>query len=546
LDLTEKMRLMERFIPKRKSSSNTSAALSNPGSTLPPLDQMMPKSEAGIYAYPLQQILNHHQDILARIKDLIFGPKEEAEELFKAYYLPAIQTYAAYVHLLPASENHHHNNIGGLLCHGLEAGHRALNKVVLYGRNPALNILTGQEARDAIPCFELAIFLAGLTHDAGKIITDMRIYSSNEGLEWNPYAQSLVDWMASNRISKYYVQFRPEREHKEHQQFSSSLMLDTLLDKKAKAYLHAGYERIMPMMHQALMGLGNEYANPIQKHMQYGDEASVATNLKKFGHSQSAATHARVPVCQHVLDAARRLVASRQWCVNTPGHPVWIMDNAVYICWQAGSRDIISLLAQDNIEGIPRNPQTLADILIDHGIAIAAHEDLPGKQFWYIAPDAVQQGDKKVTLQAMRIHESYGLLNPLPDSVPGSVYKDYQDSILETGPAEELAEVELILPEQFIAPSTQTAQSQTQQKVSATVSHTEKVAVEQFIQALQIDHPPFRTIRVNGKLYTPRRSAEEMFRVQNISATRLLQLIQQHQLLEIITHDGRKYIGAPR
>lgn len=538
------MRLMQRLIPKRKSSSNTSAAISTTDSTLLPLAQMMPKSESGIHAYPLQQILNHHQDILAKIEDLIEAPKEEAEELFNAYYLPAIQTYAAYVHLLPASENHHHNNIGGLLCHGLEAGCRALNQVVLYGRNPALNILTGQSARDAIPRFELAIFLAGLTHDAGKTITDMRVYSSHHGLEWNPYAQSLVDWMISNRISKYYVQFKPGREHKEHQQLSASLMLDTIVGKQTKAYLHAGYARIMCLMYEALMGLGNEYANPIQKYMQYGDEASVATNLKKSGHSQSAATHARVPVCQHVLNAARRLVASRQWRVNTPGHPVWTLGEALYICWQAGSRDIITLLEQDNIEGIPRNPQTLAYILIDHGIAIAAHEYLPGKQFWYIAPEALQQGDKKVSLQALRLHESYGLLNPMPDSVPGSVYTGYQDSNFETGSGVEPAEAELILPEQFISPSTQTTQPQ---NASASVNHAETVAVEQFIQALRIDHPPFHIILANGKPYAPRRSAEEMFRAQNISATRLLQLIQQHQLLEMITHhDGRKYIGAPQ
>lgn len=541
------MRLMQRLLPKRKSPRNTSAPLPNPAPALPPLEQMIPKSESGIYAYPLQQTLNHHQDILARIKDLIEAPKEEAEELFNAYYLPAIKTYAAYVHLLPASENHHHSNIGGLLCHGLEAGYRALNKVVLYSRNPALNILSGQSARDAIPRFELAIFLAGLTHDAGKIITDMRIYASDQGLEWNPYTQSLMNWMISSGINKYYVQFRPEREHKEHQQFSASLMLDVILDRQTKAYLHAGYARIMPMMYEALMGLGNDYTNPIQKHMQYGDEASVETNLKKIGHNcPAAATHARVPVCQHVLNAARRLVASRQWRVNTPGHPVWIMDDALYICWQAGSRDLISLLDQDNIEGIPRNPQTLADILIDHGIAIAAHEDLPGRQYWYISPGAVQQGDKKVSLQALRLHESYGLLNPMPDSVPGSVYTDYQDSDFETGSGVELAEAELILPEQFIAPSPLTTQPQAPKKAPTSVSHAETVAVEQFIQALRIEHPPFNTILANGKRYAPRRSAEEMFRAQNISATRLLQLIQQHQLLEMITHDGRKYIGAPQ
>jgi hypothetical protein len=406
--------------------------------------------------------------------------------------------------------------------------------------------LSGQKAHDAIPCFELAIFIASLTHDAGKVITDMRVYASNHVGEWNPHKQSLVEWIDSSGIRKYYVQYKPEREHKQHQQFSASMILDSLLGKETKAYLHAGYEGIMPMIYEAVLGLGNEYSNPVQKHLEFGDEASVGSNLKKFVHGQGAAIHARVPVCEHVLSAARRLIASKQWQINTPGHPVWILDDTLHICWQAGSRDIIALLQQDNIEGIPRNPQTLADILIDHGIAIAAKEDLPGRQYWYISPDAVQQGDKKVSLQALRLHESYGLLNPMPDSVPGRVYTDYQDAEQKTGADDQPAEAELILPEQFIAPSPLTTQPQAQKKAPTSVSHAETVAVEQFIQALRIEHPPFHTILANGKRYAPRRSAEEMFRAQNISATRLLQLIQQHQLLEMITHDGRKYIGAPQ
>ncbi len=39
---------------------------------------------------------------------------------FEALAMPVLWRYAAFVHLLPASETHHHRGAGGLLRHGLE------------------------------------------------------------------------------------------------------------------------------------------------------------------------------------------------------------------------------------------------------------------------------------------------------------------------------------------------------------------------------------------------------------------------------------------
>ena len=41
---------------------------------------------------------------------------------FNNYLRPVLQNYAQFVHLLPASENHHHWDIGGLLRHGFNRG----------------------------------------------------------------------------------------------------------------------------------------------------------------------------------------------------------------------------------------------------------------------------------------------------------------------------------------------------------------------------------------------------------------------------------------
>ena len=54
---------------------------------------------------------------------------------FDRLYMPVLRKFAAYAHLLPASEKHHHDAQGGLLSHSLEVsvGATRASSAFLYG-----------------------------------------------------------------------------------------------------------------------------------------------------------------------------------------------------------------------------------------------------------------------------------------------------------------------------------------------------------------------------------------------------------------------------
>lgn len=65
---------------------------------------------------PLDKILATQAELIEKVRNSLGFTVDD----FNRLVLPVIQRYAAFVHLLPASESHHHRGAGGLFRHGLE------------------------------------------------------------------------------------------------------------------------------------------------------------------------------------------------------------------------------------------------------------------------------------------------------------------------------------------------------------------------------------------------------------------------------------------
>src|SRR5690606_34767029 len=130
---------------------------------------------------------------------------------------PVIKRYAEFVHLLPASEAHHHRGAGGLLRHGLEVGFWAaqfsLGQVFPYDGPPR-----NKRAHELRWLF--AAFVAGLTHDLGKPLSDMEITTAQGESVWPPYIESLEGWANRVQAERYFVRWRSTRVHKRHEAFT--------------------------------------------------------------------------------------------------------------------------------------------------------------------------------------------------------------------------------------------------------------------------------------------------------------------------------------
>ncbi|MBL4606215.1 MAG: TraI domain-containing protein [Pseudomonadales bacterium] len=317
-------------------------------------------------------------ELITRIKGALrFNPVE-----FDEIVAPVIERYAAYVHLLPASETHHHRGAGGLFRHGLEVGFWAAQKAEAHqfclGESP-------KNRRDNEPRWQFAAFLGGLLHDVGKPLSDVAVTDMGGKTEWNPYASSLADWTQQEHVEHYFLRWRDKR-NKRHEKFSM-MNLDQIITPKAKSYLNAPGPHIMEALLEALVGTGASEA--LTQLVMWADQESVRRDLVNQRLDVDEYAYG-VPVERFIFDALRRLVGITK--VNEPGAFIWRLENGVFLAWNHIVPEIHNLLEKDKIPGVPRNADTLADILIERGFAIPYQESTEAKpvRYWKVFPEVLK------------------------------------------------------------------------------------------------------------------------------------------------------------
>ncbi|MBK6639115.1 MAG: TraI domain-containing protein [Rhodocyclaceae bacterium] len=94
----------------------------------------------------------------------------------------------------------------------------------------------------------------------------------------------------------------------------------------------------------------------------------------------------------------RRLVRGGKWIPNNTqsGGCLWVGKDGVFIDWQAGSQDIANILARDAFAGIPRDPDTLCDLLVNAGMLKMTKDNA---RYWSITlPVTLESRDGMVRL----------------------------------------------------------------------------------------------------------------------------------------------------
>jgi hypothetical protein len=118
------------------------------------------------------------------------------------------------------------------------------------------------------------------------------------------------------------------------------------------------------------------------------DCRSVERDLKSHYHSVDSAMG--MPIEKYLFDAMRRLIKSGQWLANEKGARLWRFKEGLHIVWRTGAQDIVDILAKDKVPGIPRDEDTLADILIERGLAIPKiYADGRQYRYWRMQPQGL-------------------------------------------------------------------------------------------------------------------------------------------------------------
>ncbi|NJA06455.1 hypothetical protein HC024_12105 [Methylococcaceae bacterium WWC4] len=331
----------------------------------------------GLPAAPVERILSGQTELIAAIEQALAMP----DSLYQTIAAPVIRRYAAYSHLLPASESHHHRGAGGLFRHGLEVAHWATlaSQGSLFATSASPKERKAQELR-----WRLAVCFAGLLHDIGKPVADIAVVDSQGQHTWNPCDENITDWAVRNEIDRYFLRWRDNR-HKRHEQFSA-LVIERVLTREARTFILESGPDIMQAMLETINGL--DRGSKVYALVITADCKSVERDLK--AHYQNIDSALGMPVEKYLFDAMRRLVKSGQWTVNEKGARLWRFEDGLHIVWRAGAQDIVSLLAKDKVPGIPRDEDTLADILIERGLAVPkSWPDGRQYRYWQMQPEGL-------------------------------------------------------------------------------------------------------------------------------------------------------------
>lgn len=373
----------------------------------PPFQQGLPVADP-------RRLLAPQWDIVRSIQHTLALERGEFDRLV----LPAIERYAAFVHLLPASERHHHRLAGGLLRHGLEVAcwsARAAEGVVFVGGGTPL------ERKRLEPRWRMAVCLAGLLHDVGKAAADVSVTSNDAAHRWNPHRGALYDWARAHKLTRYFLHWRPNR-HGRHENFSVFLA-HYILTEDAVDWLSEPGPAIVQALFEAIGGTVVP-EDRFTRLVNTADGESTQRDLKSAHYSGSDDNPHGMPADQYLLDAMRRLLTSGEWSVNQRGARVWNTNHGLFVVWKHACEDIHRLLARDGVQGIPRDAATLAEILLERELAVP-HIDRRGEKhpMWPVAPQLLDTPDGgRVVLQMLRLKGPQVLFESEPPApVPGYI-----------------------------------------------------------------------------------------------------------------------------
>jgi len=385
-----------------------------------PLEQ--PQDTRQVLAYPPpkdvwpryepEKLLEPHEELIGNIRHSIAMPKDQFNELFR----PVLVRFAAYVHLLPASESHHHCGPGGLLHHSIEVASFSAHfaESMVFGVNYEPVVRKKVEARSRV-----AGALAGLFHDAGKPLGDVAVQSTNGELRWNPHAQSIYDFLVANGLDHYDIVFRPNR-HKRHETRAGTV-IERLMGPQMNAYL------CIPETNHIQDDLYDAVAdprtpnNPFASLILQADTASVSLDMKRQRSQIGGSTKSGLGLAMRYLMPIQAALRDGTMTANQPGGLVWVTEAAVFLRHPDAIKYAVAQLSAEGQGGFPTQTGDIIDILIDNNLVQGYAMPSGGtRTAWEI--EVKIQGAQAITqtMNALRVdrHDYIFGNAPLPDAVP--------------------------------------------------------------------------------------------------------------------------------
>ena len=271
---------------------------------------------------------------------------------FERLYRHPIARYAELVQLLPASQNHHHAHLGGMLDHGLEIVAYALKIRQTY----LLPIGAPPESQSAqAEAWTAAAAYAALIHDLGKIIVDVHI-ELEDGQIWHPWHGPI------KRAYRFrYVDGRNYQLHGA----AAALIYTQVLTPDILDWL-SGFSELWAQLIFILAG-HYEHAGILGEIVVKADQASVAQALG--GNPLRALSAPKQSLQRQLADGLRYLVRDTLR-LNQADGPAdgWLTHDALWLVSKPIADQLRAYLLTQGVEGIPSSNATFFNMLQDQGV----------------------------------------------------------------------------------------------------------------------------------------------------------------------------------
>lgn len=355
--------------------------------------------DGGMRPRSVDAILDDNRDILGRIK-LAYGGDANA---FGKEMLPLIRNYTAYVNVLPATQDSFFARPGGLLRLSLETAFFALQATdsqIFAGR------ATISTRRQLEPRWRFGTFIAGLCAYLFRAL-DSVVVSDAHGKVWQPFQTPLEEWIHKHEVGRLFVRWSEARQEC---RSLTLFALPMILPADTLSYLTHDGSMIVAHMLAVISGEVRYQDHNVIEHLVNRASTLVIYRDLREADTQAGKARARAYLARFLLKAMRELVQSHQgWVPNAERSRMWLGRDGLFLVWPNGISDILTLLEDEGLYGLPASPADAMEILSDAGIIVPMSSD---ELVWLIRPPGAPE-----PLEALKLVTSgvvVAVLHPPP------------------------------------------------------------------------------------------------------------------------------------
>ena len=352
-----------------------------------------------------EAIMQSRQAFIQRIK-LSYGSDHE---VFQRDLIPPIRKFVDYVLDLPATPNQHFCASGGMVDLGLRTAFFALQATddqIFEGR------ATITARRHLEPRWRRATFIAGLCAELHRTLSHIRV-SDEHGEQWQPFLMPLAQWAARQKAKRLVVRWEACAQET---RSVGLFALPMIITPETMAYLAEDNSVVVPHMLAAISGsVTRQQHNLLDDLVRRAAAFVIDKDLQESARVQGSVKPA-LHLGRYFLDTMRELVdAHPGWVPNGEKSRVWLGPEGAFIIWPNAVADILKVLEETLLPGLPQSADAVLDILLANGMARPQDEV---QLTWLIKPPNVASALEAVKLDSPGLLFEGMVPQPVPLAMP--------------------------------------------------------------------------------------------------------------------------------